>query len=322
MSTEATVSARAVRPRISVLMPSLNQSRFIEQAILSVLDQCYPDTELIVIDGGSTDGTVEILRRYAGRIVKWVSEPDDGMSAALNKGFRLANGDLIGWQNTDDYYGPGSFLSCARAAAAAPGDDLFHGRTWLVDEEGRQIKEIPSGEFSLLDRAENFPLVDLPNQALFIRRSAFGEMLFADESYRCGMDGELVSRLLLSGSKTRFVPGITGFYRVHAGAKTFQEGSRSSVEACRLCAATLERCDLSPQLRDRIVTAFHKMLIALFRTGDSRRFREYARMYRTHARRQGRAWDVDLAARCGISLAGDKVMRRLLAPGSSRKSRQ
>lgn len=320
MNTDATAGFGARWPRISILMPSLNQARFIEQAIVSVLEQGYPDTELIIIDGGSTDGTAEIIRRYAGKVASWVSEPDAGMSAALNKGFRQATGDLIGWQNTDDFYGSGSFQACAGAAVAAPGDDLFHGRTWLVDEEGRLDREIPSGEFHFLDRAENFPLVDLPNQSFFIRRSAIGARPFVDESYSCGMDAELVARLLLCGRRTRFVPGITGYYRLHAGAKTVREGSRSAAEACRLCAETLERCDVPPGLRDRIVIGFRKSLIALFRTGDARRFRDYARVYQVHARGQGRPWDADLAARIGISLAGGAALRRLLDAGSRRRS--
>lgn len=311
-------SVSTARPRISILMPSYNQERFVEQALRSVLDQGYPETELIVIDGGSNDGTRGIIGRHAGRIARVLSEPDAGLAAALNKGYRLATGELIGWKNTDDWYGPRALESCAAAAAADPDAGIYHGRTWIVDEGGRTLREIPSGEFSLLERAERFPLVDLPNQSFFVRRSAIGAGPFADESYRCGLDGELVARLLLSGCRTRFVPGITAYYRVHAGAKTFREGSQSAAEACRLCVETLARHDLQPQLRPPIVAALRRNLVALFRTGDAARFRPYARRYREHARRHGRGWDLDLALRCGIALAGGVVLRGLLAAGRRR----
>ncbi|HTR80001.1 MAG TPA: glycosyltransferase family 2 protein [Bacteroidota bacterium] len=303
-------SAATAWPRISVLMPSYNQKNFIEQAIRSVLCQGYPNVELIVIDGGSNDGTVEVIKYYEPWIARWVSEKDNGMAEALNKGFRYATGDLIGWQNTDDYYGPGALAACAQAAIEFPEYDIYHGRTYLVDTAGGSPSEIPSGEFRLLERAASFPLIDMPNQAAFIRRSALGAKNFVDETYKNGMDTELFARLILSGHKTKYVDGITGYYRIHENAKTFAAGSTSSREACRLCVETLKRTDLAHDLRRQLCKGFRKMLIALFRTGDTSNFLTYTRQY--FQLRESEEIDFDLRIRMIISFAAPGLVKALL----------
>jgi Glycosyltransferases involved in cell wall biogenesis len=297
-------------PRLSILMPSYNQGSFIEQAIRSVLCQNYPNTELIVVDGGSTDNTVAIIKQYEPWIAYWVSEPDNGMSEALNKAYPRATGDLIGWQNTDDYYGPGSFWACARAAMAAPDNDIYHGRTWFVDADGKVSEELISGEFNLYERAKSFPLIGLPNQSDFIRRTTLGTERFVDESYECGMDTELLTRLILSGCKAKYVDGIIGYYRIHANAKTFAEGGKSAAEACRLCFETLQRTDVSQRLRAEIIKGFRKMLIALFRTGDADDFHRFAKHYL--CLREITSVDLDLRGRMMISRLGPTILKAVM----------
>jgi glycosyltransferase involved in cell wall biosynthesis len=128
-------------PRITVITPSFNQVQFLEQTMTSVLDQDYPNLEYIVIDGGSTDGSVEIIRKYEGRLAYWVSEKDRGQTHAINKGLERATGDILAYLNSDDYYLPSTLRLVADYFCSHPGVDLFHGRCRRVDVNGNTIGE-------------------------------------------------------------------------------------------------------------------------------------------------------------------------------------
>ena len=124
-------------PLVSILTPSYNQGRFLEQTIQSVLSQDFPDMEYIIVDGGSTDDSVEIIKRYANRLAWWVSETDQGQTDAINKGFAHASGEIFAWLNSDDTYQPGAITQAVESLLAHPEASLVYGDANLIDEHGR-----------------------------------------------------------------------------------------------------------------------------------------------------------------------------------------
>lgn len=126
-------------PKISIVTPVYNNARFIEDCILSVLSQAYPRLEYLVIDGGSTDGTTEIIEKYKDKLAYFVSEKDRGQTHALNKGFTRATGDILGWLNADEEYLPGTLLQVGRAFSNTPDLDLYYGSRIIVDSNKREI---------------------------------------------------------------------------------------------------------------------------------------------------------------------------------------
>ena len=132
-------------PKISVITPSFNQAAYLERTILSVLDQDYPNIEYIIIDGGSTDGSVDIIRKYANRLTNWVSESDRGQAHAINKGLQQATGTWIAWQNSDDVFYPGTFSQLAQMAAMYPDVDLIIGNMNLIDKDDMLLRDIKYG---------------------------------------------------------------------------------------------------------------------------------------------------------------------------------
>lgn len=197
---------RADFPRITVVTPSLNQAPFLERAIESVWDQDYPNLEYIVVDGGSTDGSVEIIKRSESRLARWVSEKDEGQAQAINKGFRMASGDLIAWLNADDYYLPGAFQAVAaayREAGETPEAGFLFGRGVRVDREGNALGDFwpHTPAFDLSALWYGFDCILQP--ATFMARSAMEKVGFLDERLNWCMDYDLWMRL---GESHRAIP--------------------------------------------------------------------------------------------------------------------
>ena len=156
-------------PLISVITPSFNQGPFIEETIQSVLSQDYPHIEYLVIDGGSTDNTIEILRTFEGRLT-WVSEPDNGQADAINKGFRRAQGHILCWLNSDDLYLPKSLSKVAAYFVNHPEVSMIYGGGHLVDREGKFIVRFPLEPFDLGHLAEQCYIFQ---PAVFFRKEVF-----------------------------------------------------------------------------------------------------------------------------------------------------
>lgn len=218
-------------PRISIITPSFNQAAFLERTIASVLEQGYPNIEYIIIDGGSTDGSVDIIKKHAKHLAYWISEPDHGQTQAINKGLRIATGEWIGWQNSDDIYYPESFFDLAQAAAAHPQAHLIIGNMMLIDEQDGEIRDIryvrPTYRALL---AEGMVLT---NQAAFWRRSVHDDIGYFNEEFSCGFDYEWFLRVT-QRYKARHVNKIWGGLRIHGETKSSKIQERFEEEYRRI----------------------------------------------------------------------------------------
>lgn len=202
---------------ISVVIPSFNQGLWLEQAIASVLEQGYP-AEAVVMDGGSSDGSREILARWSSRLAYWQSRPDCGQTAAVNAGIARTRGAIMGWINSDDYYLPGAFAGVARRFAAADRPDVVFGYSLNVDAGGTVLRENRHDDFSFAALVKLG--LDLRHQAMFWRAELNPQIFPLDEELRFCMDLQLVLRLASSGARFARLPDYLGAFRIHGGAKT------------------------------------------------------------------------------------------------------
>jgi glycosyltransferase involved in cell wall biosynthesis len=213
-------------PKISIVTPSFNQGRFLEETILSVLNQNYPNLEYIIIDGGSTDETVDLIRRYESRLTFWVSEKDRGQVHAINKGIEKCTGDIFGFVNSDDVYLPGTFSAVAdyfqkrRRAEWVCGDTIMFG-----DDNATELIQatVPKSAAHCLSWAYKAPQ---PGHfwKLDLVKDGF------DEAWPYDFDHDLYVRLLLAGHRCEHIPLPFAAYRLHAVSKTVAEGHHQIAE--------------------------------------------------------------------------------------------
>lgn len=206
-------------PLVSIVTPSFNQAKFLERTIRSVLAQDYPRIEYIVIDAMSTDDTPQVLQKYERFITKIVREPDKGQSDAIDKGFKIASGDILTWINSDDCYCSSTVVSKAVAALRSNSEyDLVYGRRKYIDEHGYLALVRPFREFDY----EALKLsCYLPQECCFWSREIYERAGgFIDQSYNFAMDYELWMRLLENGAKFLAIRDFFGLYRLHQNAKS------------------------------------------------------------------------------------------------------
>jgi cellulose synthase/poly-beta-1,6-N-acetylglucosamine synthase-like glycosyltransferase len=221
------------RPRISIVIPSLNQGEYLDQAIQSVLDQSEQGSELIVMDGGSTDGSVAAIRKHAARIAHWVSAPDAGPAAALNAGFSVATGDILGFLNADDFYLPGAFTQVADAFAQSPGIDVCAGHGYFASASGELGAPMVSDRWNLTHF--KYGACVLLQPATFFRRAAFDRAGGFPETGRVCWDMELWARLARSGARFHTLDAFLAGFRLHeksiTGAAELQKRRRLDARA-------------------------------------------------------------------------------------------
>jgi glycosyltransferase involved in cell wall biosynthesis len=204
-------------PKISIITPSFNQAKFLEKTILSVLNQNYPNLEYIIVDGGSTDGSVEIIKKYEDKLKWWVSEKDNGQADAINKGLRRATGTWVTWQNSDDIYFKNVLNDLSLAIKKNPEATFIIADIFLIDDQDRIIRDInyvkPTYKSVLVEG------MVLTNQSAFWLRDIHNKIGFLDEQYKYSFDYEWFLRLL-KHAKAKHVNKIWGGFRLHSDSKT------------------------------------------------------------------------------------------------------
>lgn len=219
-------------PRITVVTPSLNQGAYIETAIRSVLSQGYDNLEYIILDGGSTDGSVEIIRRYESQLTYWDSKPDDGPAEAINRGLARATGDILAWLNADDVYLPGALHTAATALAERPDVALVYGEGWYIDEAGARIEpcRFVRRQFKRHYLVNKDPILQ---PAAFWRRALWEQTGPLDTSLRWVFDWEWFIRAHTNG-RFLYLPRDLAYYRVQPAALTRTGGLARQLEHGRV----------------------------------------------------------------------------------------
>jgi len=244
-------------PRFSIVMPSFNHARFIERSLNSVLNQQYERIELIVMDGGSGDGTREILERYSRHIALWRSERDGGQSDALNSGFACATGEIYGWLNSDDLYLPGALHHAAHVFAANPQIDVVYGDWLTIDEADRIIERFPALAASRGRLVTEGFFCNA--QAMFWRRSLHERLGEFDGELHYTMDYDLMLRMIsLAGARSFFrTARPLGCFRVYRGQKTGSVSDPVRKEHRRI--ADRQGTSWKYTLRGEAVRAFYRV---------------------------------------------------------------
>jgi glycosyltransferase involved in cell wall biosynthesis len=211
-----------MNPLVTVVTPSYNQGRFIRDTIESVLSQDYSPIEYLVIDGGSKDGTLDVLREYGERIF-WISEEDDGQADAVNKGWRRAQGQVLGWLNSDDVYLPGAVSKAVASLNDHPDAGAVYGEGYHIDKEGKILERYPTEPF---DRNRLWETCYICQPTVFVRRSVLEAVSFLDKRLQYCMDYDLWFRIAKAHAMV-YVPDSFACTRFYSETKTL--GQRAKV---------------------------------------------------------------------------------------------
>jgi len=218
-------------PLVTIVTPSYNQAAYLEATIQSVLAQDYPNLEYIIIDGGSTDGSAEIIKKYASKLTYWVSEPDKGQTEAINKGFARANGEILAWLNSDDTYEPHAVSQAVEILNEHPEVGLVYGNANYIDAQGRVIGHFPARQTNYRKLRRGY--VHLPQQAAFWRRDLWQQVGPLDASFYFAMDYDLWVRLAKI-SMLKYVQRVWANFRIHGDSKTILDDDRCWPEMIRV----------------------------------------------------------------------------------------
>ena len=230
---------------VSIITPSFNQSRYLEATIQSVFAQDYPRIEYILVDGGSTDGSVDIIKKYATlesdglpsdfqnrKIAWWASEKDRGQTEAINKGFARATGDILAWINSDDTYEPGAVTAAVNYLQAHPDVGMVYADCNYINESGQVIGRFPAAQTDLARLRRGY--VHIPQQTMFFRAELWKQVAPLDPSFYFAMDYDLWTRIA-SHAELKYLAGQTwANFRIHTSGKTIAADDRCWPEMLRV----------------------------------------------------------------------------------------
>src|SRR3990172_1082960 len=229
---------------VSIITPSYNQAAYLEQTIRSVLEQDYSPIEYMVIDGVSTDGSLDIIKSYASRLAYWTSEEDTGQADAIHKGFARAAGDVLAWLNSDDYYLPGAVHAAVKVFEENTDVVVVYGNMLAVDEHGKTFNTLNYRQLSLEDLL-CFQIIGQP--AVFLRRSAYLKSGGLDPTFHFLLDHHLWIRLTQQG-RILHVPQTWSAARFHSEAKNRAKAAEFGREAFRILEWIEQDAALAPVL--------------------------------------------------------------------------
>ena len=219
-------------PTVSILTPSRNQARYLETTIQSVLGQDYPRIEYIIVDGGSTDGAVDVIKKYADKLAWWVSEKDRGQTDAINKGFARASGQIFAWLNSDDTYEPRAVGQAMKYLLDHPEVGMVYADCNYINEEGRVIGKFPAAQTDLARLRRGY--VHIPQQTMFFRADLWKQVGPLDPSFFFAMDFDLWTRLA-ARAELKYLAGQTwANFRIHTSGKTIAADDRCWPEMLRV----------------------------------------------------------------------------------------
>ena len=219
------------QPLVTIITPSLNQARFLEATIQSVLSQDYPRIEYMIVDGGSNDGSVDVIKKHESKLAWWVSEKDKGQTDAINKGFAHAKGEILAWINSDDTYEPGAVSAAVKYLQDHPEVGMVYGDCNFINESGRVIGKFGSAQTNYRLLRQGY--AHIPQQTMFLRADLWKQVGPLDPSFYFAMDYDLWTRIA-ARTEIKYVPQTWANFRLHTSGKTIAADDRCWPEMIRI----------------------------------------------------------------------------------------
>lgn len=263
---------------VSIVTPSYNGGHFIEETILSIKNQTYPRIEHIIVDGGSTDNTLDIIKKYEGTYnMKWVSEPDKGQSDAINKGWKMAGGEILAYLNADDTYMPWAVETAVRFFSENPDIGMVYGDCNEINEHGEVTGYRQATDFDLEGVICNYG-VEIPQPTVFLRKEVINEVGYLDTNLHFALDYELWCRVGLK-FKVKRIPQLMANFRICPGTKTASEPDKFGYDHLYIIDKIFSSNELSQGLKALERRAYSYTYLKIGLTYHSQRQMKQARRY-------------------------------------------